>query len=627
MTALAMQVPTIDFETEGIVGNPVVNPPKPVGVSIKMPSQRSIYYAWGHPTENNCNYEEARTTLLRVVSSGPWLAHNREFELAVLRAHFGYVPARTEDVHDTMFMLFLTDPYAFSFSLKPSAERILGIAPDEQEELRDWILANVPGTTTKKDSPSYWAAFICKAPGDLVGRYACGDTDRTFALAEHLWPKIEADGLVGAYQREQRLAPILSESSVRGVRLDSARLADDLETIYLPAQRAAQDYIFSQLGEFELSKDAQLADALERADMMTGWTLTPTGKKSVARKNLAPHIKDPQLLTYLAYYGILETCIGTFGKPWLELAKGDGRVHPQWNQVRGDQGASGDMSGARTGRMSCRRPNLQNPPNDFEGISIPPGLPGFIHLRSYLLPEVGHVWLKRDFAAQEMRIMAHFAEGRLYDAFQADPSTDPHEAVARLIQEHTGISLPRKFVKITGFGIMYGRGIPNLSAALGVSTEEGKRVRDAYFAALPEVKKLSAATRSRGGRGLAIRTWGGRSYVREPHPDRDLSYKLLNYLIQGSAADQTKESIIDWSVGAESGIHLLAAVHDEINISAPVDRAPSAMKHLRLAMDAARFDVPFASEGFAGWNWADIEEWDDSDDSRRHWEVNALGVT
>lgn len=604
-----IELPTIDFETEGIVGNPVVSPPKPVGVSIKMPGERSIYYAWGHPTENNCSYEEARSNLLRLIRGG-FLAHNREFELAVLRSHFGWSPANTRDIHDTMFMLFLTDPYAYSFSLKPSAERLLGLAPEEQDDLRDWILRNVPGTNEKKDSPMFWAAHICKAPGGLVGKYACGDTDRTYGLAQFLWPQIESRVLVEAYQREQDLAPVLSESSVRGVRLNSIALKNDVQQIYLPAQKAAQDYIFSRLGEFDLAKDAELAVALENADMMSGWNYTPTGRRSVSRKNLAPHIKDPQLLTYLGYHGILETCLGTFALPWLKLAEGDGRVHPQWNQVRGDQGAGGDMSGTRTGRMSCRAPNLQNPPNNFEEITIPPGLPALIHLRSYLLPEEGHTWLKRDFSAQEMRIMAHFAEGKLFEEFQRDPSTDPHEAVKRIIQELTGIDLPRKYVKITGFGIMYGRGIPNLSSALGVPIEEGKRVRDAYFAALPEVKHLSAATRNRGRDGLAIRTWGGRLYYREPHPDRDLSYKLLNYLIQGSAADQTKQSIIDWHRGKRAGAHLLAAVHDEINISSPNDLTTGEdMAWLQEAMDSPRFDVPFASEGYFGPNWADMQEW------------------
>lgn len=232
-------------------------------------------------------------------------------------------------------------------------------------------------------------------------------------------------------------------------------------------------------------------------------------------------------------------------------------------------------------------------------------------MRKYLLPEPGTTWLKRDFSAQEMRIMAHFAEGRLYDAFNADASTDPHVAVRALILDLVGIDLPRKYVKITGFGIMYGRGIPNLSMALGVSVDEGKRVRDAYFAALPEVRELSYETRNRGKRGQAITTWGGRKYYREPNPDRDLSYKLLNYLIQGSAADQTKQSIIDWDAARAPTDTLLAAVHDENNICAPLGDEDGAMRRLREAMDAPRFDVPFMSEGYIGPNWADIEKYND----------------
>jgi DNA polymerase I-like protein with 3'-5' exonuclease and polymerase domains len=207
--------------------------------------------------------------------------------------------------------------------------------------------------------------------------------------------------------------------------------------------------------------------------------------------------------------------------------------------------------------------------------------------------------------------MAHFAEGNLYDAFRADPTTDPHVAVQQLIKSLVGIDMPRKYVKITGFGIMYGRGIPNLSAALGVDPDEGKRVRDSYFAALPEVRVLADETRKVGRQGKAIRTWGGRMYRREVDPTgRDLSYKLLNYLIQGSAADQTKQSMIDWHTD-RGDASLIAAVHDEINISAPAASKDEAMRQLRQAMDADRFDVPFRSEGYIGPNWADIVGWKD----------------
>jgi DNA polymerase-1 len=598
---------TFDFETFGIEGNPIYNPPTPVGVSIKFDDRPSRYYSWGHPTANNCTREQGYDALHTALKRDKeWLAHNAPFESAILRKYWKITKGNPLNFHDTQYLIFLHDPYAYSFSLKPSAERILDWPPEEQDELRRWILHNVP-----EAKESDWGAYICRAPGDLVGRYACGDTDRTYALFQHLHPQIVERGMEQAYQREQELAPILSASSVRGVRVDMETLHADIAK-YSAAQKVSDEYIFSQLGEFDLAKDAELAAALDRADQITEWVLTPTGRRSVARRNLVGRVRDPLLLEHLAYRGVLETCLGTFAKPWLAQAQRErGRVHPQWNQVRGDKGQDGDISGTRTGRMSCKQPNLQNPPNDFEDLIIPEGQPPMMHMRQYLLPEEGHIWLKRDFSAQEMRIMAHFAEGKLYEAFHQDPSTDPHEAVRLIILEHTGINLSRKYTKITGFGIMYGRGIPNLSAALGVDVIQGAATRNAYYAALPEIRTLSDQCRACGTRGVPIVTWGGREYYREPNPDRNLSYKLLNYLIQGSAADQTKQSMIDWDHTRGKNDLLIAAVHDEINISALEEDRVEAMDLLKQAMDAPRFDVPFRSEGYIGPNWADLEDYND----------------
>lgn len=616
---------TFDFETEAIVGNPVFNPPKPVGVSIKFDDEGSRYYAWGHPTKNNCTMEQGFAALREALRRCPqWLAHNAPFEAAILRKYWKMRKGNPLNFHDTQYLVFFYDPYAMTLALKPSTERILGIAPDEQDELKTWILRNVPGI-----KPSEWGAHICKAPGDLVGKYAGnsaitgvpGDTDRTKMLFDHCHAYVVENGMEEAYHRELKLAPIMSESTLRGTRVDVKKLEEDT-LVYDAAQKKTEEYIFSQLGEFNIDSDAEFAGALDRAGQVTEWVLTPTGRRSTARKNLVGRVRDPELLTAISYRGVLNTCLTTFARPWLTTVhKTGGRVHPQWNQVRGDRGADGDLSGTRTGRMSCRDPNMQNISTEFEGLVIPSFIQGTIppwmtevpYMRKYMLPEEGHMWIKRDFSAQEMRIMAHFAEGRLFDAFREDPTTDPHVAVQKMIKELVNIDLPRKYVKITGFGIMYGRGIPNLSAALGVPVEEGKAVRDAYFSALPEVRQLSYATRDAGKRGTGIRTWGGRVYFREVDTKngRDLSYKLLNYLIQGSAADQTKESQIDWHAAKDADTHLLAPVHDEINISAPIENAPAAMKTLRLAMDADRFDVPFRSEGYMGRNWSDIEAYKD----------------
>jgi DNA polymerase I-like protein with 3'-5' exonuclease and polymerase domains len=617
---------TFDFETEGIVGNPIYNPPKPVGVSVKFDNEGSVYYAWGHPTGNNCTWEEGRAKLLEALRRDKsWLAHNAPFEDAILRKYFGVAKRNYLDFNDTQYLIFFTNPYAASLSLKPSAERILGLAPDEQAELRDWIMRHVPGATLKT-----WGAYICHAPGDLVGKYAGnskytgvpGDTDRTKMLFDHLIPKVEEQGMIGAYHRELRLMPILAESTRRGVRVDTTRLERDI-ALFGQLKTVAENHIRRTLGDFNIDSDAELAAALERADQVTEWVLTPTGKRSTSRKNLAGRIRDPQLLEMLAYRGVLSTCLGTFAEPWLAQARAEeGRVHPQWNQVRGDRGEGGDITGTRTGRMSCKGPNLQNPPNDFENLVIPqaikemlaemrlefPGLPDVMLMRTYLLPEVGHVWLKRDFSAQEMRILAHYAEGALSEAFRADPKTDPHVAVQKIILQNTGINLSRKYTKITGFGIMYGRGVDNLAIALGTTKEESKATRDAYYAALPEVRWLSNETRNIGKSGGCIITWGGRRYYREPNPERDLSYKLLNYLIQGSAADQTKQSAIDWYDQKGPDDHLLCLVHDEDNISAPAEEADRAMSLLQEAMDRPRFDVPFMSEGYRGPNWAELEK-------------------
>jgi DNA polymerase-1 len=206
--------------------------------------------------------------------------------------------------------------------------------------------------------------------------------------------------------------------------------------------------------------------------------------------------------------------------------------------------------------------------------------------------------------------MAHFAEGALYDAYQKDANVDPHAMVQGMIKELLNLDLPRKHVKITGFGIMYGMGIDKLAGSLDIDRAMATTTREAYFAALPEVKKLSAAIKNRGSSGEGIKTWGGRLIYKEPHPERNLSYKLLNYLIQGSAGDQTKQAIVDWEQQRKPTDLFMATVHDEINIAAPIDDQMGAMHRLRKAMDADRFDVPFRSEGFAGPDWENIQEYE-----------------
>lgn len=615
-----MDIITVDFETEAIVGNPVINPPKPVGVAIWIPEQEPFYLAWGHPTGNNCSYSDAYQYLQKIKDTKrPLLFHNAGFDLAVWEQHLSgrrldWDNQQWRLIHDTMYLLFLADPYASTYSLKPSADRYLGMAPNEQDDLVAWILQNVPEATKKTAG-----AYISRAPVELVQPYAIGDVIRTRGLFDLLHAKIVNDGMEAAYDRERRLFPVAWEGTKRGIRIDRGKL-EYHETVYSQCLDIASDRLCVRLGcqRDDLEHDTTFANALELSGAVTEWTLTPkSGKRSLSRDNLK--IVIPEVKELMDYRGALETCLQTFMRPWLQLSEKDGRLHPNWNQVKQyrEGGKWNDKKGTQTGRLSSDSPNFQNVPTEFTDalgnpLPTPEGLHPLPLLRQYCLPEVGHVWLKRDFSSQEIRILAHFEDGALCEAYRLNPNLDPHQMARELITNLIGVTYARKDIKITGFSIIYGTGANGLSGQLGRPVHEAAAIKAAYLAAMPGLKSLMSGVQGRGKSNQPIRTWGGRVYYAEPPKlidgrMRDFAYKLLNYLIQGSAADQTKESINDWNDRKQWDAIFLATVHDEINISAPKEAWKEHMETLQASMNADRFDVPMLSEGFVGDNWEDIE--------------------
>jgi DNA polymerase I-like protein with 3'-5' exonuclease and polymerase domains len=588
----------LDCETEEIIGNPLVNPPAVHGIAYLMPGHEPGYLHF-RGEKANCKWSTVHDFLRDIwASSEPLLFHNAPFDLACIRAEFmGLKPPHWSRIHDTMFLCYLADPYALSLSLKPSAERYLGMAPEEQDTLTEWILAHVPEATRKTAG-----AYTVRAPLELISPYAIGDVVRTKALYDHLIDKVPEQ----AYNRERQIMPILMEASVRGLRVARPALEAALGRAQT-ALEAAGVRAGALLGvpNAALLTPSELADALQTAGKMSKIVLTPTGRVSTKKKVLTECVNDPDLLDLLRYCGSLDTCINTFMMPWLEHSAADGRLHPEWNQVRTTEKG---RYGTRTGRLSCSNPNLQNVPTEFK-FEIPAGLDPLPFLRQFLLPEEGHFWLKRDFASQEIRIAAHFEDGILLEAYRRNPSLDPHQMAKDLILKLTGQDFERKHVKITGFQIIYGGGPNAISENVGCSYGEAYNLKVAYFAAMPGIEQLSKEISAVGRSGEAITTWGGRKYYREisaKFPGKDFSYKLLNYLIQGSAADQTKQAIIEW-YNPDAGDLLLATVHDEINISAPMDEWELYMERLKEIMNRDRLDCPMLSDGFVGANWHDLE--------------------
>lgn len=585
---------TLDFETEGIEGNPLLYPPKPVGLAVRWPDGRKEYIT---------NFQVMRNTWGDIRNAGwPMLFHNAPFDLSVARTHLGLDWPDWKQIYDTMYLVYLADPYAKSFGLKPSAERYLGIPPDEQDACKAWILSNVPKATEKG-----WGAHLSKVPVSILGPYAKQDVEDTYLLFENLHPTCQQE----PYDRERQLMPILAAATIKGVRVATTQLEQGFE-LYTGALEQADHQLRATLAapSLNLSSGAELAHALDVAGYVDDWVLTPTGKRSTAMDNLM--VNDPTLRELLAYRSSLKTLLGTFISGWLEQ-ENNGRLHPSWNSTRGDRDG-----GTRTGRLSSSKPNFQNIPNPV-GISVPPGFPELPHMRDYIQPEQGHVWIKRDFSAQEIRIMAHFEGGALAEAFKQDSYLDPHELVRQEIIKLVGKDYPRKYVKETGFGILYGMGAPTLAGRLGVTSNVARDLMSAYKRAIPGVEKLQRGTKNRGHADQPIRTWGGRLIYKEPSRTltsgkykgqmRSFEYKLLNYLIQGSAADQTKQCIIEWNKLKDPCDIFMATVHDEINISAPEDQELGAMETLTIAMeDVCKFEVPMRSEGFSGPSWGAVKD-------------------
>lgn len=609
---------TLDFETEAIVGNPVLRPPRPVGCAVWIPGQEPFYLAWGHPTENNCTWMEGYEYLRKIWrTNSPLLFHNAPFDLSVYNLYFGGLDWLTtvrdwRRFHDTMYLLALSDPYAATYSLKPSADRYLGMAASEQSAVHDWILKNVAEAT-----PKTAGAFICRAPGDLVGDYAVGDVVRTKKLYDLLHGTVVQKGMEKAYDRERELMPTMVDATRRGIRIDRDTLSHH-EAVYTKALSIADNTIRTAISSDCEIGGADFANALDHVGMITDWVLTPTGKRSMAKGNLK--IANPAVKALYEYRQALETCLSTFIRPWLEKSQTDGRVHPNWNQVRQSRGDR-DSKGTRTNRLSSDDPNFQNVPSEFTNsdgspLAVPEGLVRLPIMREYCLPDEHHVWLKRDYSGQELRILAHFEDGPLCEAYTTDPSLDPHRMAQALINEMVGIEYARKTIKITSFSLLYGSGVTGLSAQLGVPYNEAYAIKNAYLGAMPGIQQLMDGVKKTGERGEYITTLGGRMYYSEPPAlvqgqYRRFDYKLLNYLIQGSAADQTKMAINDWAKGWRSSeARLVATVHDEINISAPQEMWEEHMARLKREMNAPRLDVPVTSEGYMGTNWQNIEKVD-----------------
>jgi DNA polymerase I-like protein with 3'-5' exonuclease and polymerase domains len=288
-----------------------------------------------------------------------------------------------------------------------------------------------------------------------------------------------------------------------------------------------------------------------------------------------------------------------------------GRIHAEINQIRSDTG------GTVTGRFSYNNPNLQQLPARNKDLGP--------LIRSLFLPEEKHTWGCFDYSQQEPRLVVHYASLFKYpsvndviDAYNNDTSTDFHQIVADMAR------IPRSQAKVINLGLFYGMGKNKLQAELGVTKEKAEELFNQYHARVPFVKQLMNATSNRAQDRGQIRTLLGRlcrfhlwepnsfgMHKAMPHEDalkehgpgikRAYTYKALNKLIQGSAADMTKKSMVELY---KEGIIAHIQIHDELDLS--VESPEHAQKIIEIMENAVNLEVPNKVDYESGETWGDI---------------------
>mgnify|MGYP001278445032 CR=1 FL=1 len=627
-----MKVAIVDFETNEILPRPHY-PPEPVGVSIILPGEKKArYYGWGH-TDAPAKERADGMRALKKIWDDPTIevvCHNAKFDLAVAWERLGLKMLPWHRIHCTMILAFLNDPYSSKLNLKQLAVRYLGAPPNERDEMIDWMRENIPEV---RRAPTQWFKYMARLPLAVAARYADGDTYRTAALFKKFYAYVKKMKMTGAYDRERRLMPHLMDMEKRGVPVHERALRTDVKR-YGQALEMVDASVRKRLKapSLDLNRSEELANALERNDLVISWTLTEKGRRSTAADALKTSLKDQKLVATLDYRAILSTALNTFMKPWAETADASGcsRIYTNWNQVRQDYHSSGGK-GTKTGRLSSN-PNFQNiisveNAEKFQQVKHLIELLKSLNLntlvpnvRGYIAPPAKNgVLIGRDYSQQEFRLLGHYEDGPLKEAYLANPRMDVHETARVMINEMLKREFTRKPIKNTGFGLIYGMGAALLAEKSSVDMATAKLLRKTYLDAFPGMGELIDELQARADNDEPIRTWGGRVYYCEPPfvdkfgRTRTLEYRLINTLIQGSAADVTKEAMIRYveSKGYQRhGDELFLTVHDEL-LAGVTDarRTNEALEVMRVAMESIECDVMMLSDGkYSRKSWGEMIE-------------------
>jgi DNA polymerase I len=217
-----------------------------------------------------------------------------------------------------------------------------------------------------------------------------------------------------------------------------------------------------------------------------------------------------------------------------------------------------------------------------------------------------------DYKAIEVRLLAYYLAAAIQDrslAQEINAGLDPHAETAKGLYQQDKIDDEQRQVgKTLNFSIIYGGGTPTIMRQLGIDYKEAKRLLAAYHATRPGIKQLNEQiSQTLDQRGYISNLYGRRLHIDEHH-------KALNALIQGSAADLMRDSVVKVSKFLDNHMasHIVNIVHDEIIIDADKNEISHLVTHIPLMMGnktVERYVSIDTDCEISYTNWAEKEEY------------------
>jgi DNA polymerase I-like protein with 3'-5' exonuclease and polymerase domains len=594
--AIDLETRDPDLKSRGsgaIIGNGEI-----VGIAVAVDGW-SGYYPIAHQGGGNLEKDKVMDWIKDVCSTDSVkLFHNAMYDVCWLRAAGVKINGH---IVDTMVMASLIDENRLSYTLNSISYEFLGEVKDEKaltEAAQSW------GIDPKSE--------MYKLPAMYVGTYAEKDAKLTLELFKVLSREIQKQSLQNVFDLETQLFPCLIDMKFKGVRIDTEK-AKILKQELTNKEQEILLKVKQETGiEPQIWAARSIATVFEKLHLP--YERTEKSSAPSFTKNFLQEHKHP-IVQMIAKAREINKAHTTFIDTILKFTH-NGRIHADINPIRSDQG------GTVTGRFSYANPNLQQIPARNKELGP--------MIRSLFLPEVDHKWGCFDYSQQEPRLVVHYAATtepicfdesvtKIVDEFKND-SVDFHKTVAIMA------NISRDQAKTINLGLFYGMGKAKLQAELGLnSKEEAENLFNQYHTNVPFVKELmnktSAHAQSSGsigtllGRRCRFNKWEpatfgmhtamsfeeaertyGRGRIR-----RAMTYKALNKLIQGSAADMTKKAMLDLY---NEGIIPHIQIHDELDISVIDDN--QAKKIVEIMEGAVTLAIPNKVDYESGETWGDI---------------------